>query len=87
MILNFYFHEFHICGFIIQVRETLSKELTSCRKKLEKQSEQFHSLEQTKKLAFQQHSLYEQEIQSLEKQLQTLKRVHVLLKYLAFINI
>ncbi len=60
---------------MLQVSEVLSKELSNCRAKLEKQSEQTNSLEQTKKLAFQQHSLYEQEINSLDKQLQTLKRV------------
>ena len=63
----------------------LSKELAGSRSKLEKQSEQYHSLEQTKKLAFQQHALYEQEIQSLEKQLLTLKKVSLLtLKRVSF---
>ncbi len=38
--------------------------------------EQSTSLEQTKKLAFQQHSIYEQEIHSLDQQVETLKKVH-----------
>ena len=53
----------------------LSLELASTKANLEKVMEQNHSLEQTKKIAFQQHALYEQEIRSLETQIETIKRV------------
>ena len=43
--------------------------------RVEKVLEQNHSLEQTKKITFQQHSLYEQEVRSLEGQVDNLKRV------------
>ena len=55
--------------------EVLSLELASTKANLEKVLEQNHSLEQTKKIAFQQHSLYEQEVRSLEGQVDNLKRV------------
>ena len=58
-----------------QVGEVLSLELASTKANLEKVLEQNHSLEQTKKIAFQQHSLYEQEVRSLEGQVDNLKRV------------
>ena len=52
----------------------LSLELASTKANLEKVLEQNHSLEQTKRIAFQQHALYEQEIASLEAQVDNLKR-------------
>ena len=53
----------------------LSTELGSTRTKLEKALEQVANLEQTKKLALQQQQLYQQETRSLEKQIDTLKKV------------
>ena len=52
----------------------MSLELAGTKANLEKVLEQNHSLEQTKRIAFQQHALYEQEIASLEAQVDNLKR-------------
>ena len=63
-----------------QVSEVLSVELSSTKTKLDQTLEQNHSLEHAKKLAFQQHNLYEQEIKTLEQQLQAQRKVSA--KYL-----
>ena len=59
-----------------QVSEVLSLELAGTKTKLEKTVEQSQSLEQTKRIAFQQHELYEQEIKSLEQQIDNMKKVY-----------
>ena len=71
------FPRFHITftNVNLQVSEVLSLELASTKNKLEKAAEQSQSLEQTKKIAFQQHELYEQEIRSLEQQIENTKKV------------
>lgn len=60
---------------IYQVGEVLSVELGNTRTRLERAYEQISSLEQTNKLALQQQELYQQEINSLEKQTNTLRKV------------
>ena len=53
----------------------LSLELAGTKTKLEHTLEQNESLEHAKKLAFQQHSLYEQEIKTMEQQMENMRKV------------
>ena len=50
-------------------------ELASTKTRLEQALEQNNSVEHAKKLAFQQHALYEQEIKTLEQQLNNMRKV------------
>jgi bacterioferritin (cytochrome b1) len=59
----------------VQVSEVLSLELSSAKTRIEKMAEQIQCLEQTKVMAQRQHQLYEQEIHSLESQLEAAKKV------------
>ena len=59
-----------------QVSEVLSVELAATKTKLENTVEQNESLEHAMKLAFQQHALYEQEIKTLEQQMDNLRKVN-----------
>ena len=58
-----------------QVSKDLSMQLATTKTKLEQTLEQNNSIEHAKKLAFQQHALYEQEIKTLEQQLANMRKV------------
>lgn len=60
---------------IMQVAENLSVELTNARGRIDQLTETNRSLEQSKKLALQQHELYEQEIRGLQDQLENSRQV------------
>lgn len=58
-----------------KVGEVLSMEISCVKTKLEKLTEQNQGLEQAKVISSRQHQLYEQEIKSLESQLEAAKKV------------
>ena len=58
-----------------QVSELLSVELSASKEREDDLMSESVSLEQTKKIAYQQHQLYEDEIHSLEAQLKKVQQV------------
>ena len=76
-ILNCKYALFDLNLSVFEVGEVLSVELANTKCKLEKVTEQATSLEQTKQIAFQQHDLYEQEIKTLETQVENMRRVQI----------
>lgn len=67
--------KFKVLFVIMQVAENLSMELTNVRGRIDQLTETNRSLEQSKKLALQQHELYEQEIRGLQDQLENSRQV------------